>query len=90
MNKNTQTEIAKDYDVRNGIIKSPGKFEGEPILTLYYYDAFLNGDGDSIDEDSNDLAFNVTAEEAEAFGLTVGDRVTLTFSDQGFVGHYIN
>ncbi len=32
-----------DYTSTNGIISSPGKFEGEPTWAPYFYDAILNG-----------------------------------------------
>ena len=41
-------KIAADYTFKNGIIKNPGKFEGESIMTPYFYEASLNGDGETI------------------------------------------
>lgn len=60
---------------RQGIVTSPGKFEGESIATLYYYDCFLNGDG---------TVFDVSQEESEAFDI---DKkfVYLHESNDGFV-----
>ena len=34
---NTRERILNDYVVENGIIKSPGKFEGQPIYAPYYW-----------------------------------------------------
>ncbi len=83
-------ELVKDggYDVRDGIIRSLGKFEGEHIMTLYFYDAFMNGDGEQYE--GNDLAFDVSDDEAEAFDLAKGSQVILCFSEQGFVSTYVN
>ncbi len=54
-------EIRSGYTFsRDGIVTSPGKFEGESIETLYYYDCFINGDG---------CIFEITTEEAEAFDI---------------------
>lgn len=40
-------EILKDYTVNaQGVITSPGKFEGEMLYAPYFYDMLLNGDGD--------------------------------------------
>ena len=47
-------EISWGYDVVNGIIQSPGKFEGEPIHTLYFYNCMMNGCGDSFLLESED------------------------------------
>ena len=41
----TRQEIKNEYDVdKNGIIRSPGKFENEKLYAVYFYDAMLNGD----------------------------------------------
>lgn len=77
------------YTLRGQVITDCGKFGGEHIMTLYFYDAYINGDGEPYGDD-NDLKFNVTAEEGEAFDITEGAQVILQFSDQGFVTSYIN
>lgn len=62
---------------RYGIVTSPGKFEGETIATLYYYDAFLNGEG---------AVFEVTEEERKAFDISEETKfVYLHESNDGFV-----
>jgi len=69
-------EIRSGYTFsRNGIVTSPGKFEGESIATLYYYDAFLNGDGP---------VFEVSDEEKSAFDID-SPFVYLAESNDGFV-----
>jgi hypothetical protein len=35
----TKAELEREYVTVNGIIKSPGKFEGEPIWAPYFYEA---------------------------------------------------
>jgi hypothetical protein len=68
-------EIRSGYTFsRNGIVTSPGKFEGETIATLYYYDAFLNSD---------DTVFEVSDEEKSAFGID-SPFVYLAESNDGF------
>ncbi len=45
----TTNQLVKDggYTLRDDVITDLGKFEGEHIMTLYFYDAFMNGDGES-------------------------------------------
>ena len=65
---------------RSGIVKSPGKFEGESIATLYYYDCMLNGGG---------TIFEVSAEEQKAFDIGPAyTNVYLYESEYGFVHLY--
>jgi hypothetical protein len=74
--------------------KSPGKFEGESPATEYFYEQMLNGDGeaifpygeDDIDSDAGYCAtlFQVSAEEADAFGLECGSWFLLREDSQGF------
>ncbi len=39
-------EIYRSYDIHEGIIRSPGKFEAEPIYAPYFWDLVLNGMSD--------------------------------------------
>ncbi len=83
------TDGGYTLDSERNVIKDLGKFEGEHVMTLYFYDAFMNGDGEQYGED-NDLAFNVSDDEAKAFNVSKGSQVILCFSEQGFVTSYIN
>ncbi len=75
----------------HNVIRSPGKFEGEHVMTLYFYSAYMNGDGEPYSRgNENDLKFNISDEEAEAFDIEKGAQVILEFSEQGFVSSYIN
>jgi hypothetical protein len=76
------------YTLENDVISDLGKFEGEHVMTLYFYDAHMNGDGEQYE--GNDLAFEVSDEEAEAFEIAKGAQVILCFSEQGFVSSYVN
>jgi hypothetical protein len=78
----------------------PGKFEGEPPQTGYYWEQMLNGDGETIyayggddDQTEADFAdtdeacadlFQVDAEESEAFGLPIGSWQMLWSDSLGF------
>jgi hypothetical protein len=74
----------------------PGKFEGETAATEYFYEQVLEGNGetlergypngeDDFDVEEVDTVFQITAEEAEAFGLSVGAYFVITEDSQGFV-----
>lgn len=74
-------EILSGYEFDQHFnVKGPGKFEGESVIALYYYDCFLNG-GDTI--------FTISEEERDAFGIGSGyTHVYLYESEQGFVHPY--
>ena len=81
----TRTEILRQYDVDSaGVIRSPGKFEGEYLYAPYFWDLFLEG---CTDEDDGDvLRFNVTEKDRMEFPELVAVQVvTLTECEQGFV-----
>lgn len=88
--------LAMSINVEKYISTGPGKFEGEPPETAYYYEQWLNGDGDAIfplasdDLDNPDMGpeytiFQVDANESEAFNLGCGSYVVLWEDSQGFV-----
>ncbi len=81
----TRTEILRDYNVDSGgVIRSPGKFEGEYLYVPYFWDLFLNGCAD--EDDGDVLRFNVTEKDRMEFPeLTDVHTVTLTECEQGFV-----
>lgn len=81
-----------DLDSLGSLVNRPGKFEGEPLWVPYFYDQSMNGDGVTIDLDeswgSSIEAFQVDAEESEAFNLPIGSWIVLEFCSNGFVfGH---
>lgn len=61
----TRAEIEKEYRVDNGIIRTPGMFEGERVYIPYFWDAFLNGMADR--DDGYILGFDVTQEDKAQF-----------------------
>lgn len=91
----TKSEIAEQYDVVNGVIRSPGKFEGEPEYAPYFYDLSLNGGPDeevywpSDDEGEMELAadiFKVNSDDIEKFPQLDGiHTLSLKYDSQGFV-----
>ena len=85
--------IREEYDVKDGIIQNPGKFECEPEWVPYYWDLALNGEGEDVSEygDEGELIgcfatrFTVDCEESDAFGLECGATVEVFQDSQGFV-----
>ena len=39
----TRKEIEAEYRVVGGIIRSPGKFESEPVFSPYFYEISMDG-----------------------------------------------
>lgn len=90
----SRLELERDYSTRDGLISSPGKFEGEPLFVPYFYDIAMNGFGVAIyggGEDGLEL-------DGEWFAIEDGDReafpelenarfVVLWYSSDGFVSH---
>lgn len=81
----TRDQIEAAYNVVDGIIRSPGKFEGEPVYVPYFWNAALEGGGG--DEDDGELIiFNVTADDRETWPELAGvERIKLLETDVGFV-----
>ena len=85
--------IREEYDVVDGIIRNPGKFECEPEWVPYYWELALNGDGEDVSEynDDGEVAgvfasrFTVDYEESNVFGLECGAMVEVFQDSQGFV-----
>jgi len=65
---------------------TPGRFEGETAVTAYFYEAYLNGDGEWLGDYS---LFSVSPEEMLAFGLDFTATAFLVRQDDnGFIyGH---
>lgn len=83
MNRN---EILKEYAVNlHGVIKTPGKFEGEMLYVPFYWEIFLDGFADR--DNGKILSFDVTKEDKLMFPeLAKRKTVKLYQRDDGFVG----
>ena len=46
MELNPREQIERDYDVVDGRITSPGKFEGEQAYVSFYWESYMNGVAD--------------------------------------------
>jgi hypothetical protein len=66
----------------HGTVQDLGKFEGEYIACVWFYDMFLNGDGEYIDDDEQ--RFEVSEVEKQLFDFDK-PRYRLRFSNDGFV-----
>lgn len=67
---NAREEVLSHYTVdERGIIRSPGKFEAEPIYTPYFWESVLNGDAEDHEEPDGTLwaILDVTKEDRKAF-----------------------
>jgi len=68
-------------------VKGPGKFEGEPVYSPYFYDLAMNGQEDDIewDGDTEISVFTVTEEDRAIFPeLSNIKTIRLWISDTGF------
>ena len=85
--------IRAEYDVQDGIIRNPGKFECECEWVPYYWELVMNGEGEDLSDydESGEIVggivsrFVVDSEEADAFGLECGAAVEIFQDSQGFV-----
>ena len=87
-----KTEIAKVYRLdEHGIVRSPGKFEGEPWWVVALWDVSLDGFADREDFDGATLlvSFAIDSDLVAAIGYrpVSCDFVSLWESDNGFVNH---
>ena len=81
----TRQEIETEYTIDdNGIIRTPGMFEGEMLYVPYFWDGFLNGFADR--DDGKVLGFDVSPEDKVQFPeLKKRRTVKLYQRDDGFV-----
>jgi len=79
--------IRRDYRVEDGLIRSHGKFEGEPEFAPYYWNLVLDGSFPSASDENYTYDYaDVSAEERVAWPELEGvTGVVLFEDDQGFV-----
>lgn len=85
----TRADVLRQYDVdTHGVIRSPGKFEGEMLYAPYFYEIALDNGGDGIatDDDPNSPSIFVESEDLAEFP-ELGDtkEVILSENSVGFV-----
>jgi len=78
-------EVKRQYRVdENGVIRSPGKFEGEMLYVPHFWEAYLDGMAD--DDDGTWMKFNVDEGDRREYPELQGVRtVKLRTDDSGFV-----
>lgn len=87
----SRADILARYDVRDGIIRNPGKFEGEPIYLPYFYEMMLEGCvdetlGDGETENTIDILKLTPSERAEFPEIDADSvAIALEHTEQGFV-----
>lgn len=81
----TRAEMAAEFEVNQfGLIKTPGKFEGEPLYTPYFWNAHLNGLADTYDGEF--VTFRINREDLREFPELEGyDAIWLWETSDGFV-----
>jgi hypothetical protein len=78
----------KDSLNKNGIIQTPGKFEGEPLYTVHFYNSFLDYTNYEY-INKNWLTVKIEKEDIELFPeLENFYCVAIYLSDDGFVSGY--
>ncbi len=82
----TREEILKQYNVNeDGVIQSPGKFEGEMLYMPHFWEAYLNGESNTLQDGS--LSIPIEKREREMFP-ELGKRkkvVRFNIDENGFV-----
>jgi hypothetical protein len=81
----TRADIERDYTVVNGVIQSPGQFEGEAIYVPHYWDVAMSGFADR--DNGRTYGFDITAEDRKEFP-ELGKKkrtVKLYQRDDGFI-----
>lgn len=88
----TRDEITSEYETHpnTDIIRSPGKFEGEPLWAVYFWNLALDGSGDvEWDDDETEITtFQIQDEDRAIFPELAEEGITsvsLWEDSQGFV-----
>lgn len=81
----TRAEIAAHYIIVNGTIRSPGKFEGEPVWAPYALDIVCDGFGEW--KNASDCWIRVTDEDRREFPEISSEAVWIQVHEtsDGFV-----
>lgn len=79
----TREEIYDEFEVdERGVVRSPGKFEGEPAYAVYFW---TTGDPDYVDDDDRDVFVVNEDDRFEWPELKEVKLVTLYHDEQGFL-----
>ena len=92
--KEIRAAIESEYEVVDGVIQSPGKFECESVWVPYFWALVMECEGQDIYDENGELEatrFRVAPEEEEAFAdvqggkLKCGSTIELFQDPQGYV-----
>jgi hypothetical protein len=78
--------IEAEYTTDNGIIMNPGKFQGEPVYVVDFYEAMQDGCG----EDTQDgyISFPITDEDKQQYPeLIPYSTIEISEDEMGFLHH---
>jgi hypothetical protein len=89
----TREEIETEFDVVNGVIRSPGKFESEAVYAPYFYEISLDGTGEELSFMQDGCGEYVCLVEIDESDAEIFDNeaeanskyALLIENDQGFV-----
>lgn len=83
--------MCDSHEVKDGLIVSPGKFEGEPMYMTEFWDRALNGDGEVTARIPETTQFRIGKEDEARHPewLTEGDRLYIWEDGNGFVRHVL-
>lgn len=82
----TRNQVFAAYNIRDGYICSPGKFEGEPLWAPHMFEAYMAGDGDDMEDDHGGVLLFILEEDREEYPeLEDTTAVRIWQDSQGFV-----
>jgi len=82
----TREEIEKNFTIKEGIIHSPGKFEGEPLWAPYFWEIVLEEAGHEGNEAVTSVDVSIDDRDREIFPeLCWAKEISLWCDDNGFV-----
>jgi len=76
-------EIDQEFQVKQGIVRKPGRYYGKPVYMVYYVP---RAHGSIPERDGNDVIFTITPDEHELFPELEGKTkviVTITVNQPG-------
>lgn len=70
----TRHDVLRTYDVKEGVIHSPGRFEGQALYVPYFWNAYLCGNAHEVGADL--IQFTVLSSDRTQFP-ELGSRVVV-------------
>ena len=80
----SREDVFEHYEVEDGVIRSPGKFEGEAVYVPYLWEVYLNGG--AAEDDGETITIDVEDDDRKEFPeLDTVVRAYLEEDSNGFV-----